>query len=54
MLCITGNGLKTTDALAGKYEAEEPIAPKLAEFEKYLERTLNAPARKKFRRLLEV
>jgi hypothetical protein len=35
--------LKTTDALAGKYEAEEPIAPKLAEFEKYLERTLHAP-----------
>ena len=43
VLCITGNGLKTTDALAGKYEAEEPIAPKLVEFEKYLERTLNAP-----------
>ena len=36
MLCITGNGLKTTDALAGKYELEEPIAPKLAEFEKYM------------------
>ena len=35
VLCITGNGLKTTDALAGKYEAEEPIAPKLAEFERY-------------------
>src|SRR5450432_1773887 len=41
VLCITGNGLKTTDALAGKYEAEEPIAPKVAEFEKYMERTLN-------------
>ena len=37
VLCITGNGLKTTDALAGKYELEEPIAPKLAEFEKYME-----------------
>ena len=37
MLCITGNGLKTTDALAGKYETETPIAPKLAEFEAYLE-----------------
>ncbi len=24
VLCITGNGLKTTDALAGKYEVEEP------------------------------
>src|SRR5580700_4238758 len=34
VLCITGNGLKTTDALAGKYEVEEPIAPKFAEFEK--------------------
>src|SRR5277367_3372832 len=41
VLCITGNGLKTTDALAGRYELEEPIAPKLAEFEKHLERTLN-------------
>jgi threonine synthase len=40
VLCITGNGLKTTDALAGVYEVEQPIAPKLAEFEKYLEKTL--------------
>jgi threonine synthase len=38
VLCITGNGLKTTDALAGRYEAVEPIAPKLAVFEQYLER----------------
>ena len=38
VLCITGNGLKTTDALAGRYEAVEPIAPKLAAFEEYLER----------------
>jgi threonine synthase len=30
VLCITGNGLKTTDVLADKYEAEAPIAPKLA------------------------
>ena len=43
VLCITGNGLKTTDALAGKYQAEEPIAPKVAEFEKYMEKTLNPP-----------
>jgi threonine synthase len=41
VLCITGNGLKTTDVLAGEYETEEPIAPKLAEFEKYLEQTLD-------------
>ena len=41
VLCITGNGLKTTDVLAGIYEVEQPIAPKLAEFEKYLHETLN-------------
>ena len=43
VLCITGNGLKTTDALVGKYEAEEPIAPKLVEFERYLQGTLDVP-----------
>jgi threonine synthase len=42
VLCITGNGLKTTDVLAGIYEAEEPIAPKLTEFEKYLQATLES------------
>jgi threonine synthase len=36
VLCITGNGLKTTDVLAGKYQAEQPIAAKLSEFEAYL------------------
>ena len=36
VLCITGNGLKTTDVLADQYEEEQPIAPKLAEFEKLL------------------
>lgn len=36
VLCITGNGLKTTDVLAEKYQAETPISPKLAEFEAYL------------------
>jgi threonine synthase len=41
VLCITGNGLKTTDVLAGVYEIERPIAPKLAEFEKYLHETLH-------------
>jgi threonine synthase len=40
VLCITGNGLKTTDVLAGKYEAEEAIRPKIADFEAYLRRTL--------------
>jgi threonine synthase len=42
VLCITGNGLKTTDALAGVFEAERPIAPKLAEFENYLHETADA------------
>src|SRR5271169_5283599 len=40
VLCITGNGLKTTDVLAGVYETERPIAPKLTEFENYLQQTL--------------
>ncbi len=45
VLCITGNGLKTTDVLAGKYQAEVPIAPKLAEFEAYLNsKVANLPA----------
>jgi threonine synthase len=38
VLCLTGNGLKTTDALAGRFTASEPIPPKLAAFEEYLER----------------
>jgi threonine synthase len=37
VLCITGNGLKTTDALAGRYESEEAIAPRMSVFEQYLE-----------------
>ncbi|HEX5433096.1 MAG TPA: threonine synthase [Candidatus Angelobacter sp.] len=42
VLCITGNGLKTTDALARRFEAREPIAPRLTAFEEYLERELTA------------
>jgi threonine synthase len=41
VLCITGNGLKTTDVLAGRYETEAPIAPKLKEFELLLESRLS-------------
>jgi threonine synthase len=41
VLCITGNGLKTTDVLAGVYDTQQPIAPKLAEFEKYLNQKLD-------------
>ena len=34
---ITGNGLKTTDALAGRYTAERAIRPRLADFTEYLQ-----------------
>jgi threonine synthase len=34
--CITGNGLKTTDALAGHYEQERAVRPRLADFDAYL------------------
>jgi threonine synthase len=35
--CITGNGLKTTDALAGAYEQERAVRPRLSDFEAYME-----------------
>jgi len=41
VVCITGNGLKTTDALAGEYKGETAIAPKLAEFERFVENTID-------------
>jgi threonine synthase len=41
VLCITGNGLKTTDVLAGRYETEAAITPKLREFEALLQSKLN-------------
>jgi threonine synthase len=43
VVCITGNGLKTTDVLTGQYQAETPIAPKLTEFETYLSKSLGLP-----------
>ena len=36
MVCITGNGLKTTDALDGRFFAERAVKPKLAAFDEYL------------------
>ena len=36
VLCITGNGLKTLDAIQDSYTASEPIPPKLAAFEEFL------------------
>jgi len=34
--CITGNGLKTTDALSGHYREERAVRPRLADFDAYL------------------
>jgi threonine synthase len=38
VVCITGNGLKTTDALAGRYDhlGTRAIRPRLADFDAYL------------------
>jgi threonine synthase len=36
VMCITGNGLKTTDALEGCYPAERAVKPRLAEFDAYI------------------
>jgi threonine synthase len=36
VICITGNGLKTTDALAGRYAQERAVKPRLAEFDEYI------------------
>jgi len=40
VVCITGNGLKTTDVLAAEFPQSEPIAPKLEAFEAYLDSQL--------------
>ena len=34
--CITGNGLKTTDVLAGRFDTAHPVKPRLAEFDAYI------------------
>ena len=36
VLCITGNGLKTTDVLADRHTLETPIEPRIAAFEKFM------------------
>ena len=43
VVCITGNGLKTTDAVAAEFPVAEAIAPRLEAFEAYLDAQL-APA----------
>ena len=37
VLCITGNGLKTTDCLFGAYEQSRAIRPRLSDFEEFVE-----------------
>jgi threonine synthase len=44
VVCITGNGLKTTDAIAAEYPATEAIAPRLDAFEAYLDAQFGAAA----------
>jgi threonine synthase len=44
VVCITGNGLKTTDAIAAEFPVTEAIAPRLDAFEAYLESQLSATA----------
>src|SRR5437764_2673758 len=43
---ITGNGLKTTDAIAAEFPSSEAIAPRLEAFEAYLDAQLGAAAAK--------
>lgn len=42
VVCITGNGLKTTDALVAEYPLSEAIAPRLEAFEALLDSQLAA------------
>jgi len=44
VVCITGNGLKTTDAIAAEFPVREAIAPRLEAFEAYLDAQLGATA----------
>jgi threonine synthase len=44
VLCITGNGLKTTDAIAAEFPLSDAIAPRLEAFEVYLDAQLSPAA----------
>jgi len=44
VVSITGNGLKTTDAIAAEFPATEAIAPRLEAFEAYLDNQLTVAA----------
>ena len=44
VVCITGNGLKTTDAIAAEFPTSDAIAPRLDAFEAYLDAQLGTEA----------
>ncbi len=44
VVCITGNGLKTTDAIAAEFPLTEAIAPRLDAFEAYLDNQFTSAA----------
>lgn len=44
VVCITGNGLKTTDAIAGRFYQERTVRPRLADFADYIQELDGAPA----------
>jgi threonine synthase len=46
VVCITGNGLKTTDALFAEFPLPEAIAPRIEAFEALLDNQLAATAAK--------
>ncbi|NYF79989.1 threonine synthase [Granulicella arctica] len=43
VVCITGNGLKTTDALSDQYHPERAVRPRLVDFDEYLRELDGAP-----------
>ena len=45
VVCITGNGLKTTDAIAADFPATEAIAPRLEAFETFIAQKLEEEVR---------
>src|SRR5579875_126646 len=38
VVCITGNGLQTTDVLQGRFETAVPVRPRFADFDEYIRR----------------
>jgi threonine synthase len=45
VVCITGNGLKTTDAIAADFPANEAIAPRIEAFEALLAQQIEEEVR---------